>query len=203
MKPQWKLFLVGNHTDFQGGWYCPKSVKSGHEICLYVWNASITCSMCIFSIKTITLHIARLVHSLSCSSKLSNLKGALFSHSFVSNSWQPHGLQHSKLSCPSLFPGVCSDSCPLSRWCHPTISSSVTSFSSCPQSFPASGSFPTTWLFASGGQGIGALASASVLPMNIQDWFPLDWTDRISLQSKGYSRVFSNTTVQKHQFYGA
>ena len=92
--------------------------------------------------------------------------------------------------------------CPLSRWCHPTISSSVIPFSSCPQSFPPSGSFPISWLFASGGQIIGASASASVLPMNIQDWFPLGWTGLI-LQSKGLSRVFSNTTVQKHQFFGS
>ena len=103
-------------------------------------------------------------------------------------------------SCPSLSPRVCSHSCPLSRWCHPTISSSVVPFSSCPQSFPASGSFPVSWLFASGGQSIGASASASVLPMDIQGWSPLGWTGWISLQSKGLSRVFFNTTAQKHQF---
>ena len=98
---------------------------------------------------------------------------------------------------------VCSNSCPLSRWCHPTISFSVTSFFSCPQSFPASGSFPMTWLFMSGGQSVGASASASVLSMNIQGWFPLGFTGLISLQSKRLSRAFSNTTVQKHQFFGA
>ena len=103
--------------------------------------------------------------------------------------------------CPSPTPGVYPNSCPLSRWCHPTISSSVVSFS-CFQSFPASGSFPMSQLFASGGQSSGFSASASVLPMNIQDWFPLGWTGCISLQSKGLSRVFSNTTVQKHQFFG-
>ena len=92
---------------------------------------------------------------------------------------------------------------PLSRWCHPTISSSVIPFSSCPQSFAASESFPMSWLFTSDGQSIGVSASALVLPINIQDWFPLGWTGRISLQSKGLSRVFSNTTVQKHQFFGA
>ena len=102
-----------------------------------------------------------------------------------------------------LPPGVHSNSCPLSQWCHPTISSSVTSFSSRLQSFPASGSFPVSQFFASGGQSIGVSASASVLPMNIQDWFPLGWTCWISLQSNGLSRVFSNTTVQKHQFLGA
>ena len=126
----------------------------------------------------------------------------LFSHSVVTNSLQPHGLQHARLPCPSLSPGACSNSCPLSQWCHPTISSSVILFSSCLQSFPASGSsFPMSWLFSSGGQSIRASISASVLPMNIQDWFPLGLTGLISLQSKGLSRVFSNTTVQKHQFF--
>ena len=104
-------------------------------------------------------------------------------------------------SHPSPAPRACSNSCPLSRWCHPTISSFVVSFSSCLQSFPASGFCPRSQFFTSGGQSIGASASASVLPMNIQDWFPLGWTGWISLQSKGLSRVFSNTTVQKYQFY--
>ena len=121
----------------------------------------------------------------------------------MSDSLQPHGLQHTRLSCPSLTPKAYSNSCPLSQWCHPTISSSVIPFSSRLQSFPASGSFPMSQLFASGGQNIGVSASASVLSMNIQDWFPLRLTDLISLQSKGLSRVFSNTTVQKHQFFGA
>ena len=111
---------------------------------------------------------------------------------------QPHGLQHAWLPCPSLSPGVCSNSCPSSQWCYLTISSSVAPFSSCPRSFPASGSFPMSQLFTSGGQSIGALASASVLPMNIQDWFPLGLTGWISFQSKGLSRVFFNTTVWKH-----
>ena len=105
--------------------------------------------------------------------------------------------------CPSPTPGLYSNSCPLSQWCHPTISSSVIPFSSCIQSFPASGTFQMSQFFASGGQNIGVSASASVLPMNIQDWFPLEWTGWIFLQSKGLSRVFSNTTVQKHQFFGA
>ena len=104
---------------------------------------------------------------------------------------------------PSLTPEVYSNSCPLSRWCHPTISPSVVPFSSCPQSFPASGSFPRSQFFASHGQSIGVSALASVLPMNIQDWFLLGWTGWISLQSKGLSRVFSNTTFQTHQFFGA
>ena len=126
----------------------------------------------------------------------------LFSCSVVSKSLQPHGLQHARPPCPSPTPGACSNSCPLSRWCHPTISSSVVPFSSCLQSCPASGSFPVNQLFASGGQSIGGSASASVVPKNIQDWFPLGWTGWISLQSKGLSRVFSSTTVQKHQFFG-
>ena len=108
---------------------------------------------------------------------------------------RPHGLQHTRFPCPSLSPGVCSNSRPLSWCCHLAISSSVSPFSSCPQSFPASGSSPMSRLCASGGQTIGASASASVLPMNIQDWFPLGWTGLISLQSDGLSRVFSNTTV--------
>ena len=112
----------------------------------------------------------------------------------------PHGLQHTRPPCPLPTPGVYSNSCPLSWWRHSTISSSVIPFSSCIQSFPASGSFQMSQLFTSGGQSIGVSASASVLLMNIQDWFPLGWTGRISLQSNGLSRVFSNTTVQKHQF---
>ena len=111
-----------------------------------------------------------------------------------------HGLQHARHPCPSPSPRACSNSCPLSQWCHSTILSSVISFSSWLQFFPASGSFPVCWLFAADGQSIGA--SASVLPMNIQDWFPLGLTGLISLQSKGLSRVFSNTTAQKHQFFG-
>ena len=116
----------------------------------------------------------------------------------MSDSLWPHGLQHARLPCPSPTLGACSDSCPLSQWCHPTISSSANPFSSCLQSFPASGSFPVNQFFSSGGQSIGASALASVLPMNIQDWFPLGCTGWISLQSKGLSRAFSNNTVQKH-----
>ena len=126
-----------------------------------------------------------------------------FSCSVMSDSLWSHGPQHARPPCPSPTLGVYSNSCPSSPWCHPTISSSVIPFSSHLQSFPASGSFPMSQFFASGGQSNGISASASVLPMNIQDWFPLGWTDWISLQSKGLSRVFSNTTVQKHQFFGA
>ena len=113
-----------------------------------------------------------------------------------------HGLQYARLPCPSPTPEVCSNSCPSSWWCRPTISSSVVPFSSCLQSFPASGSFPVSQFFPSGGQSIGVSASASFLPMNIQDWFPLGWTGLISLQPKELSRVFSNTVIQRHQFFG-
>ena len=125
-----------------------------------------------------------------------------FSHSVVSDSLRPHELQHARSPCPSPTPGVYSNSCPSSRWCHPAISSSVVPFSSCPQSLPASGSFSMSQLFAWGGQSIGVSASTSVLPMNTQAWSPLGRTGWISLQSKGLSRVFSNTTVQKHEFFG-
>ena len=127
----------------------------------------------------------------------------LYSHSVLSDSLWSHGLQHARLPCPSPIPGACSNSCPLSQWCNPTILSSVIPFSSCLQPFPASGSFPMTQFFTSGGQSIGVSTSALVLPMNIQDWFPLGWTGWISLQSNGLSRVFSNITIQKHQFFGA
>ena len=115
----------------------------------------------------------------------------------------PHEPQHARPPGPSPTPRVHPNPCPLNRWCHPTISSSVVPFSSCPQSFPASGSFQMSQFFLSGGQSIGAPASTSVLPMKTQDWSPLGWTGWISLQSKGLSRLFSNTTVQKHQFFGA
>ena len=124
------------------------------------------------------------------------------SSSVVSNSLRPHESQQARPPCPSPTPGVHSNSRPSSQWCHPAISSSVVPFSSCPQSLPESGSFPMSQLFAWGGQIIGVSASASVLPMNTQDWSPLEWTGWISLQSKGLSRVFSNTTVQKRQFFG-
>ena len=131
-------------------------------------------------------------------------KFSQFSHSVVSDYLRSHGLQHTRLPCPSPTPGAYSNSCPSSQWCHPTISSSVSPFSSGLQSFPASGSFLVSQFFASGGQSIEFSASASVIPMNIQDWFPLGLNGWISLQSKGgLSRVFSNTTVQKHQFFDA
>ena len=126
-----------------------------------------------------------------------------FSCSVMSESLQPHESQHARPPCPSPTPGVHPNPCPSSQWCHPTISSSVIPFSSCPESFPASWSFQMNQLFPSGDQNTGVSASASVLPMNTQDWSPLGWTGWISLQSKGLSRVFSNTTVQKHPFFGA
>ena len=138
----------------------------------------------------------------SCSWKCS-VQSVQFSRSVVSNSLRPHESQHARPPHPSPTPRVYLNLCPSSWWCHPATSSSVVPFSSCPQSFPGSGSFPMSQLFASGGQSIGVSASASVLPMNTQDWSPLGWTSWICLQSKGLSRVFSNTTVQKHQFFGA
>ena len=125
---------------------------------------------------------------------------AIRSHSVVSDSLWSHGLQPARFPCPSPSPRVCANSCPLSQWCHPTILSSVTPFFFCPQSFPAVESFPMSWLFASGSQSIGA--STSVLPMNIQGWFLLGLTGLISLLSKGFSRVFSSTIIQTHQFFG-
>ena len=126
-----------------------------------------------------------------------------FSHSVVSDSLRPHESQHARPPCPLPTLRVHSDSCPSSRWCHPAISSSVVPFASCPQSLPASVSFPMSQLFAWGGQSTGFSALASFLPMKSQDWSPSEWTGWISLQSKGLSRVFSNTTVQKHQFFSA
>ena len=124
-----------------------------------------------------------------------------FSRSVVSNSLRLHEPRHSRPPCPSPTPGVYPNPCLLSQWCRPTISSFAILFSSCPQSFPASGSFQISQVFTAGGQRIGVSGSASVLPMNTQDWSPLGWTGWISLQSKGLSRVFSNTTAQKHQFF--
>ena len=129
----------------------------------------------------------------------SQISSVQFSHSVVSDSSQPREPQHARPPCPSPTAGVYPNPCPSSQWCHPTISSSVVPFPSYPQSFPASGSFQMSQLFASGGQSIGVAASASVLPMNTQDWSPLGWTGWISLQFKGLSRIFSNTTVQKHR----
>ena len=172
--------------------------------CLFSANHFIStyCFLCCvdlhgFSLATlslVTLHYYR-----QLSSSTSFVAGVVQSLNHVS--LQPQELLHAKLPFPPLSPRVCSNSCPLSQWCYPTISSSVVPFSSCPQSFPASGSFPISQLLPSGGQCVGTLASASVLPMNIQGWFSLGWTGLISLQSKGLSRVFSSTTIRKHQFF--
>ena len=134
--------------------------------------------------------------------EIKNFSSVQFSLSVMSNSLQPHGLQHARLPYPSPTPGTCSNSCQSSRWCHPTISSSVVPFSSCLQSFPAS-VFSNESVLRIRWPDIGVSASASVLPMSIQDWFPLGWTGWISLQSKGLSRGFSNTIIQKHQFFGS
>ena len=145
-----------------------------------------------FLIETLKDYISWVTHSSSVQ----------FSHLVVSNSLQPHEPQHARPPCPSPTPRVYPNSCPLSLWCQPTISSSVIPFSSCPQSFPASGSFLVSQFFTSDGQIIGSFSFGIVLPMNIQDWFPLGLVGLISMQFKGLSRAFSNTTVQKHQFFG-
>ena len=141
------------------------------------------------------------VHSDSGAKEKKICHSVQFSHSFVSNSLWRHGPHHARPPCPSPTLRTYSNSCPSSRWCHPTISSSIVPFSSHFQSFPASGSFPMSQFFTSGSQSIGATASASVLPMNIQDWFPL-WLTGLILLSKGLSRGFSSTTVGRHQFFG-
>ena len=147
-------------------------------------------------VKPLTLYYASFDHASQWI-----ISSVQFSRSVVSDSLGPHESQHTRSPCPSPTPEVYPNSCPLSQWCHPAISSSVIPFFSCPQSLPASGSFTMSQLFISGGQSTGVSASASVLPMNNQDWSPLGWTCWISLLSKGLSRVFSNTTVQKHQFF--
>ena len=151
--------------------------------------------LCVFT-SAIYIHIC--MHVVRAYVQISSVQ---FRCSVVSDSLRAHGLKHARPPCPSPTPKVYSNSCPFSQWCHPTISSSAVPFSSCLQSFPAPESFPMSQFFTSGGQSIRVSASTSVLPMNTQDWFPLRWTGWISLQSKGLSRVFSNTTVQKHQFF--
>ena len=154
--------------------------------------------MC-FPLESLTFHQSLPIHYWTEGQRGQSV--SQFGCSVVSDSLRPHELQHARPPCPSPTPGVHSDSRPSSQWCHPAISSSVIPFSSCPQSLPASESFQMSQLLASGGQSIGISPSASVLSMNIQNWFPLGWTGWISLQSKGLSRVFSNTTIQKHQFF--
>ena len=157
-----------------------------------------------YSTKSKTLVNAVLKGQFGCCGVRVECSSVPFSHSVVSDSLWPHGLQHTRLPCPSPSARAYSNSHPLSWWCHPTISSSVVPFSSCLRSFPASESFRMIQLFTSGGQSIGASTSASILPVNIQYWLPLtSLTGLISLQSKGLSRVFSSTTIWKHQFFGA
>ena len=181
---------IGNHFHCKG--FCP-------QICSILWNAGVAsqpCHVCLGSSQVI-------LAALLLQGFLWDTFSVQFSCSVVSDSLWPHGLQHARLPCPSATPGVYSNSCPLSLWCHPTISSSVGPFSSCLQSFPASGSFQMSQFFASGGQSTGVSTSTSVLQMNTQDLFSLGWTGWISLQSKGLSSVFSNTTVLNHQFFSA
>ena len=203
------------------GWLCQKEVCSWVSFHRFIYSDVIfqehlRCSR--FSVDnteklqlTLTLHStphhmkysSTFCHSTYPHSCQSISHSVQFSCSVVSDSLQPHGPQHTRPPRPSPTPGVYSNSCPLSQWCHPTISLSVIPFSSCLQSFPASGSFQMSQLFASSGQSTIVSVSTSVLPSNTQDWSPLGWMGWISLQSKGLSRVFSNTTVQKHQFFGA
>ena len=180
-------------TEEPGGLYSMGSQRVGHDLEMTKWQ-QYPCH------KLRKIHILK-HFAISMSQELFYYS-VQFSRSVVSDSLRPHELQHARPPCPSLTPRVHPNPCPLSRWCHPTISSSVIPFSSCLQSFPASGSFQMSQPSTSGGQSIGVSASASVLPMNTQDWSPLGWTGWISLQPKGLSRVFSNTTVQKHQFFG-
>ena len=179
--------LIGFEADIRGVWYNCQP-----------WLAFTVSS-------SLTQHCGK-YWGLICSMNLHanyNLVGRISSVTQSCLTLRPHRLQHARIPCPSPTPRACSNSCPLSWWGHPTISSSIVPFSTCLQSFPAPGSFPMNQFFASGGQSIGDSASASVLPMNIWDWFPLGLTGWISLQSKGLSRVLSNTTVQNHQFFGA
>ena len=178
-----------------------------HTATLYCQNNAIIPKILVKSEEIRTFHpsfSALLVKTIPCcySWKMPVLLVLLLlRHIVVSSSLRSHGMPHTRLLYPSMYPRVCSNSCPWRQWCHPTMSSSVTPFSSCPQSCQASGSFPVSWLFISGDQSTGASASASVLPMNIQGWFPLGLTGLISLLSKGLSRVFCSTTVQKHQLF--
>ena len=190
MGKQWKQWL----TLFWGGFKITADGDCSHEIkrCLLLERIAMTNLDSILKSRNISL-----------STKVRVVSSVQFSPSVVSDSLQPHELQHARPPYPSPTAGVLPNPCPLSRWCHPAISSFVIPFFSCPQSFPASRSSQMSQVFVSGGQSIGVSASASILPMNTQDWSPLGWTGWISLQFKGLSRVFSNTTVQKHQFFGA
>ena len=187
MGKQWKQW----QTLF---FWAPKSLQNQNEIKIHLLLGRKVMTNLDSILKSKDITLPTKVHLVSSDQ---------LSRSVVYNSLWPHEPKHARPPCPSPTAGVHPNPCPLSLWCHPTISSSVVPFSSCPQSFPASGSFLMSQLYASGGQSIGVSASTSVLPMNTQDWSPLGWMGWSSLQSKGLSRVFSNTTVQKHQFFGA
>ena len=190
---EWIAISSSRGSTWPKDWSCVSCISCIGRRILYPWATSeVLCRWC-FSVNII-------VFPFSLGILLS--QSAQFSHLVVSKSLRPHESQHARPPCPSPTPGVHSNSCPLSQWCHPAISSSVVPFSSCPQSLTASGSFQTSQLFTWSGQSIGDSASALVLPMNTQDWSPSEWTGWISLQSRGLSRVFSNTTVQRHQFFG-
>ena len=183
------------------------NMTTGKTIALTRWTfdgkvMSLLCNMLSRLIITFLPRSKHLLISWLQSPSAAIFSSVQFSCSVVSYSLRPHELQHARPPCPAPTPGVHPNSCPLSRWCHPAISSSVVPFSSCPQSFPASESFPMSQLFVWGGQTTGVSALAPVLPKNTQDWSPSEWTGWISLQSKGLSRVFSSITVQKHQFFG-
>jgi len=178
------MYIYLNHCIYLKVIHCKSTILQ------FLKNASLFMALrCLKSSTDCPVHIEK------------SLSSVQFSHTVMSDTLRPHGLQHARPPCPSPAPRACSNSCPLSKWCLSTISSSVVAFYSCLQSFPVSRSFQMSQFFAADGQSIGASDSASVLPMNIQDWFPLGWTGWISLQSKGLSRVTSNTTVQKHQFF--
>ena len=186
---------------FQIGWHieCNTFTASSFRI----WNSSTGIPSTPLALFVMMLPKAHLTSHFRMSVSRWVISSVQFSSSVMSDSLRPHEYQHARPPCPSPTPGVHSDSCPSSQWCQPAISSSVVPFSSCPQSLPESESFPMSQLFASGGQSTGVSALASVLPKNTQDWSTLEWTGWISLQPKGLSRVFSNTTVQKHQFFSA
>ena len=179
------------------------SVQFSHSAmsdCVTPWTVAYQASLCIIKSQSL---LKCMSISQWCHLTISSFNLVQFSSSVVSDSLRSHESQHARPPSPSPTPRVHSDSHPSSQWCHPAISFCIIPFSSCPQSLPASESFPMSQLFAWGGQSTGVSALESVLPMNTQDWSPLEWTGWISLQSKGLSRVFSNTTVQKHQFFDA
>ena len=216
MQWAWVQFLVGELKSHMLYNVAKKKRVGAYRMMEMFWNLSIVVRSQVSSfikihwivqfklyINKVDKNIFQVFISSEMYSFIGNMQKNKFSCSVVSDSLWPHGLHYARLPCTSPTPGACSNSCLSSWWCHPIVSSSVVPFSSCLQSFPASGSFPVSQFFISDGQSIAVSASASVLPMNIQDWFPLGLIGWISLQSMGLSRVFSNITVQKHQFFSA